>query len=659
MRIRRASLFVIVTGAVATLAGGGCPPEIAPPTVDAQIGLRRFNSQQELLDFFKSQAVQRSNTGGLFRNSFAFLFGAPMAAADAQAGAAEDTGASAAADADAYSTTNIQEAGIDESDVFKSDGTYFYVARDTSVRVVDAARLVEVGRVDVGVHVDSMYLSDSRLIVLGFDDTYRLLDGAEIMIWPPYYPRATLTVLTVDVSHPTAPAISGQVELDGALVSSRMIEQRLILVLTIAPDLPEQPTVFNIADMQLDDILPTLRVGGSEQTMVPWTGFYRPGSPDGYLTTAVITLDTTDIERVIDSVAVMADAGTIYVSQNALYLTDSDYDASDNYREMTVIHKLAFGEDGRTEVAGSARVPGRLLNQFSLGEYEGFLRVATHVTDWGFFGGGWVDDVAVAVAEAPAGSAGQAVPAQQRQASGPYNAVYVLGDGGEGGLELIGSIEDIAPGEDIRSARFLGDTGYVVTFRQIDPLFVLDLSDPAAPELVGELKIPGYSDYLHPFGELLIGVGRSATSGGQPYGMQLSLFDVSDKTDPKLIQQVELGGYGSQSDVTQTHKAFTFMPAEGLLAIPGYLMPEQYMFERDSWGPTFVGVLYYRVTAQGFTELGRVQAVTGDASGWWYDYGEWRRGAIANGTAFALSNYGIRSAPLEDFASTMRMEFSE
>jgi hypothetical protein len=288
------------------------------------------------------------------------------------------------------------------------------------------------------------------------------------------------------------------------------------------------------------------------------------------------------------------------------------------------------------------------LNQFSLDEQDGYLRVATHITN---FGGGV--SVGVGVAEPDATVSGGSA----QNINNPHNAVYVLKEQ-EGELAVVGSLEGIAPNENLYAARFLADRGFLVTFQQIDPLSVLDLSDPTYPKLVGELKVPGYSDYLHPFGEnLLIGVGRSTMqiSGGftEPGGVQLSLFDVSDLKHPTLIDQVTVGGFGSESDVSFNHKAFAFLPDRGLLVIPAVLMSEQVIPEGWGWSyqPELDGVLVYQVESSGFTELGRVSSVVYDEMGWT----QWRRGAIIDNAVYAVTPAGVRAASLDDFAAPTKL----
>ncbi len=631
---------------------GGCP---RPPGGgdEGKAALRRFSSQDELLSYFKSQARAQSNryTRGALGTLFDTLALAPAAGG---AGAAEDGAGNSSGTP--YSTTNLQEEGVDESDLFKSDGAHFYIARNRTLRIVRAAPnlgLAQVGALEFDAFIEALYLvGRDRLIALGQKYSYAGGGGPELMIWPPYHVGAATVVYSVNIADPAAPALVARNELDGCLVSSRITGSRLILVLAIAPELPANPTPRAIDALTLADILPRQRPAGAPAPLVPPENWYRPESPAGYCATAVLTLDAADITQTVGSVAIMANVGTLYASTAALYLTDPDWAVDGAFRTRTAVHKLRFNADGVAEYVASGTVPGRLLNQFSLGEFEGHLRLATHIPP--AFTGGFGGDVAVSSRDATA----QAVDSEV-----PRNAVFVLGESA-GELAILGSVDGIAPNERLYAARFLGTRGYLVTFRQIDPLFVLDLSNPAAPAVVGELKVPGYSDYLHPLGaNRLIGVGRTtitASWGGTlRNAIQLSLFDTTDPANPTLVQQLELGGYGSESDVSQTHKAFTFLPESGesgLLALPVQLWTGTAEPWLTDYMPNllFEGIVCYRVTPSGFTELGRLPAVRSSQYPYWWN--PWRRGAFIGDTVFAITPAGVAAAAVSDLSTTTSTE---
>jgi uncharacterized secreted protein with C-terminal beta-propeller domain len=202
---------------------------------------------------------------------------------------------------------------------------------------------------------------------------------------------------------------------------------------------------------------------------------------------------------------------------------------------MAGIYKFALGTD-RVPLEATGAVPGWVLNQFSMDEEDGFLRIATT---------SWRGDLA--------------------------NNVFVLGQAGDQ-LHVVGSLTDLGLGERLYAARFLGDRGFLVTFRQVDPLFTLDLSDPRNPQLVGELEVPGYSSYLHPVGEdYLIGLGRYADPAtGRVQGVQLSLFDVSDLANPARLAAYQFASdtWGSFSEAEWDHHAFSYFPEHDTLTVP-------------------------------------------------------------------------------------------
>lgn len=605
----------------------GCPLVPPPPGGSSdKAALQPFGSAQELVAYFRQQAQVRAFTGGPV---LADLAGPAPAAA-------EDSAGSANAD---FSTTNLQEAGVDESDVVKSDGTHLYVADGDELRIVRVQPLDQSGLVaslKLPTTVDSMYLRSGRLILLGLDYSPAgvvPLDGIAVPgIWPPYYLNGVTELFEVDISDPAQPALVRGVSLDGSLVTSRLLNDRLVLVLTVLPNVPGP-----LVALQVDDILPQVRTAQGARASVAWENVLRPAAPNGYAFTQVVTLDANNIDSLLASMAVMANAGAIYTSPEALYITDTEYDWSGaTSRETTDIHKLRFDALGVPQYTASGRVPGRPLNQFSLDEHDGALRIATHNSGTVIV---VADDVAPDVA----------ITAQPRD---PSNAVYVLAEAGSE-LAVQGKIEGLAPGEQIYSARFMGDRGFLVTFQQVDPLFAMDLSDPANPQIVGELKIPGYSDYLHPLGEThLIGVGRSVSTvpgGVLRDALQLSIFDVQDLANPTVVQQLEIGGFGSYSDVSYTHKAFTLLGDR--LALPARLAPQA--ASPFSFSLEFGGVLVFQVDpATGFTEIARV-ADAGQTE----FYQSWQRAALIADDALAISPAGVRVQRVDDPTQSRLVDF--
>jgi hypothetical protein len=199
-------------------------------------------------------------------------------------------------------------------------------------------------------------------------------------------------------------------------------------------------------------------------------------------------------------------------------------------------------------------------------------------------------------------------------------------------LREVGKVGGLGRGEQIYAVRFIGDAGYVVTFRQVDPLYTLDLSDPTAPRVVGELKIPGYSAYLHPVGPgLLLGVGQDASATGQTSGLQASLFDVSDPANPVRIDRESFGA-GSSSEVEYDHHAFSFFDADALAMLP----LDSYAYSAGT-SSEFHGAVGLRIDPGGADPLGRIAKISNGTS---YE-SQVRRTLELGGRVYTVASDGI------------------
>ncbi len=372
----------------------------------------------------------------------------------------------------------------------------------------------------------------------------------------------------------------------------------------------------------------------SVQPLVGWADVLHPANPDGYSLVNVTTIDTANLEAAPASTGIMAGYGVIYASTEALYVSSPNWDPYGDARSQTDIHKFSLTGDS-AQYAASGRVPGWLLNQFSLGEQDGFLRVATteghNVVTMGMPG------VVGAVFN------GQ-VPASE-------NHVVVLEQAGSE-LQAAGQIDGIAPGEQLYAARFVGNRGFLVTFRKIDPLFTVDLSDPHNPRIAGELTVPGYSEYIHMLDEnhlLTIGKDAQEEDGFAWYlGLKLSIFDVTDLANPSEVQKTTLGVRGTDSEALWNHKAFTYY--NGLLAFPVDL------YEGDATPPsygnyTFGGLMVYRVGVDsGFQEVGRIATVLQEGP-WYWGYNTWTRGVFIGQSVYAACDHDVKAADVADMTS--------
>jgi uncharacterized secreted protein with C-terminal beta-propeller domain len=343
----------------------------------------------------------------------------------------------------------------------------------------------------------------------------------------------------------------------------------------------------------------------------------------------VLTIDLDKGLPAIDSDALMTDAETVYASSQSLYVASEKWLPHDLAEQSlpessrTQIHKFDISEPDRTFYRASGDVPGYLLNQFSLSEHRGFLRVAsTNRPSW--WSGGW-----------PRGN---------------ESFVTVL-DEREGKLAQVGQVGGLGRGERIYAVRFLGDNGFVVTFRQTDPLYTIDLSSPRKPTVPGELKIRGYSAYLHPVGkDLLIGVGQDATEQGRTLGTQISLFDVSDLRHPTRLHQKTVGSWSS-SEVEYDHHAFLYSPPTNLA-----VMPVTAYGNGPNWGPEFIGAIGFRIGRSGIEEAGRIVHDPVSKSAGLYGSGV-RRALVVGRRLYTVSDRGIEVSRLDTLAELAWVPF--
>jgi len=630
----------------------------------------------------------------------------------------------------ALTTTNTQEIGVDEPDLVKAQGDHLFVLQQGAIHVVDAwppEEAHEIARVAVEGWGESLLLAGSTLIAFtsiyegGYDPVPlpgvpEPLTGEGDILPPEEPPGETfqaVRITLVDVQDPAAPVVRRTLDVEGSLVGARLVDGKVYLVAqhyaglwdatlheAIAalglPDpwalseaqrdarLPEvrarvRPVIANwIADRGHAALLPDLRVdGGERRDLLACDSVFVPEATSDLALLCVLGFDPAADEDPT-GVGVLANGWTLYASQQSLAVVqDSRWwwwgNGESPYAE-THVHLFDLN-GGAPTYAASGKVPGWTLNSFSMSEHEGHLRIAT--TDQ-TFGGWWWGPVAGGnvAPDAPVGTgvAGRALLLADDEPSAALdeplpdaNNVFVLERRG-GALEIVGEVRQIAPGEQIRAVRFLGDTGYVVTFLQTDPLFVIDLSDPLAPRITGELHVTGYSTYLHPFGDdHLIGVGREATPEGRVLGLQLQIFDVSDPADPMRIHQEVLGSgmeSWSWSEAEHDHHAFTFHEARNLLALP--ITMEDWNCPREDYCH-FSGIVVYEVSAEsGFAEIGRVShtglvtqdrckgeegaepSVVGDCDVYALPWAAWmRRSVFRDDVLYAISDHGLTASRLE------------
>ncbi len=640
-------ILSIFTGCSGTEVGNPDTGGISPAR-----DVQPIASDAELEAYLKEQYAKSINVNASGENTSPELDG----------GEANGSNDDASTPAGTYTQTNIQEAGVDESDVVKTDGHYFYVASGRSFHVVDITGAMQVVAThSVDGHVDALYLYDDKLVVLyatsqngsePWDDIAMPMAG-QLFGMPWWLPSGQrLAVAIYDISDPQNPTPLKTYEFDGYMVSSRLIGGRLHLVQQFIPALPPldywydgtpedmkktiESNQLAIDGMTLSQLIPFYRVVSDpfdsqlEMPAVSSNNFYCPVTKDGGGTiTTIVSFDLDDAALPFESIGIVADAHIVYASAQSLYIASHKYIYDAQISEETTLYKFDLtGEVVR--YMGGGVIPGWILNQFSLGEYQDVLRVATttgHVGGWQPFA---------------------------------KNNVYCL-KSEEKALKIIGRIENLAPGEQIYAARFMGERGYLVTYVKIDPLFTLDLSDPYAPQVAGELKVPGYSDYIHPYGnDYLITLGKDAILEEEDnmawyQGVQLSIFDIRDFSQPTLLQKTIIGDRGTRSEALHNHKAFTFWVDNDLLALPIDLYEHASPPDHPSTSGSkiFEGLYVYRVTPEnGFNFLGRISTDRDPVAV--APYGAWTRGIFVDQQVYAVTDDAVRSARIDQIEESIQ-----
>lgn len=675
---------------LAALASG-CADEgdapYAPESVDRAV-LVHFHSCEDVVDYAQYRALEQVGPYG-FDGDYGWGWGEGDAASGGEDGGGEpppsndggvDQGGDGGETPD-YSGTNVQEVGVDEPDIVKTDGTRILALAKGSLHYVDAQGPAPalVSSLPVLESDDEYYywygagqmlVHGDRVLLAVYRDAYGL--PAEIreslgLAAEDYMPVVQLT--EIDVSNPNEMKVVSTLYVEGAYVSARLHDHTARVVLSsslhhldfkypwdflseddivldewsggwdeIAYERAEaEAEAYNrrvVRETDLDDWIPStvmVRPGQALERgrLVDCERMMRPGSHAGLGTLSVLTIDMAQPLALGDAVGLFSEGQTVYASADNLYVatrpfwSEQDDDPLATEPELVVasyVHKFDITSDDAAHYVASGEVPGYLLSQWSMSEHEGDLRVAT--TDW--------------------------------EAGGSESYVSVLREAGQR-LGLVGQVSGLGKGEQIYAVRFIGDVGYVVTFRQVDPLYTIDLKNPEAPAMVGELKINGYSAYLHPVGEgLLLGVGQDGTDDGQLLGTQVSLFDVSDPANPALLSKESLGQWGS-SEVEWDHHAFLYWAPEQLAVIPV-----------QSWGwneetgeeTNFTGAVAYRIDPEeGVQLVGTIehdQAVM-DEGGWWFGTMV-RRSLVIGDQLYTLSEEGLQRNALADLVSNAWVE---
>jgi hypothetical protein len=580
----------------------------------------------------------------------------PAAVAD------ESASSPGAGSAEAFSGTNTQEAGVDEPDFAKSDGKRLFVVVGAALWAFDVTgdKPNLIAKLDLEGNAGAqLLLRGDRLLVLGvrsISAATAAVDGSEgvaqraqtvapttpsvapavpapapiVTDAPRFAPiEQKVRLQEIDVRDTKAMAIVREMTVPGSLVSARLTGGTIRMVFNSPATVPEPdasaPSKGSAAranakrkkraKLGLSNFVPrtVLRSRRTDRTfrrnLVPCGKVRHPATFSGLDLLTVLTIDFDRGLFNVDRDAVMASAQTVYASQDSLYVASMPAleieSASDVPKRMrTQIHRFDASEAGETSYSSSGSVTGFVLNSYAMSEHDGHLRVATTETPL------WLPGAPQVESE---------------------SAVTVLRSSGKT-LAQVGRIGGLGKGERIYATRFIGDVGYLVTFRQTDPLYTLDLKDPASPKVVGELKINGYSAYLHPIGDdLLLGVGQDATDTGRRLGAQVSLFDVSNPAAPVRTSQLALTELGGSSAAEFDPHAFLWWAPTNtaILPVSGY-DPATYRSRNAAVGLT-------ATRAAGLAKVGEI------THGPEWDHPPVERSLVVGDRVFSVSDLGVSS----------------
>lgn len=637
-----AAAFVLVAGTAlgVALGRGAKSADVVPMTAsmyqsaEASAGFTAFSDYDALYAALEAQenrdrGLATGTTDGIVAKSEEGMMESATDTSNSANGPVETAasdpmaGATAASDTEDYSTTNTQVAGVDEADIVKTDGDYiYYIANATlyiakaggaNTKLVSSTALVSDADKDqiLLAYGAEMYLSGNRLLLLMQSYSTGLFSSTDAA----YGSDESRTVAMVyDVQNRSHPVLLGSLGQSGYYVSSRMIGDIVYIV--------SSRYVYNIDPRYPITFCPATYTGTADAEVFAPGSISVCGTADSSMYSVVTSIDIQDGTKHLDSRALLGGSDTVYCTGDHLYVLTgvSSYETSDIAPDANGKNVQVTASTSSTKIAlytlnngsivetAAGTVRGTVLNQFSLDEYAGALRIVTTVNEW----------------EERVYTDGIDTYEWDKTR---FNALYTL----DLTLSPLGQIENIAKDEWVESVRFDGDIGYFVTFRQTDPLFTVDLSDPASPKLLGALKIPGFSEYLHGYGDdLLLGIGYQADEeSGWREGVKLSMFDTSDKSNVTEAATVTLTA--DYTAVGSNHKAILVDVGKNLIGFPtedgyavyaytdGAFVEKAFIRTGENWGDDlrglYIGDCFYILSSQSilvfdmtaFTELAKVK----------------------------------------------------
>ncbi|MCK9631654.1 MAG: beta-propeller domain-containing protein [Methanoregula sp.] len=681
--------LAVATLVIAAIIAAGCTGSTTSPAAGE---IKKFSSADEIREYIEENTKLAAEADGDYYATGAVMardvaVGVPQSAVAESAKGLTASAPSAGTGATDYSQTNVQVAGVDEPDVVKNDGRYIYVISGDTLTIVDAypaSTATIISKTTIDDTPKEIFVSGNRLVLFttgtsAISENDSPVSARQVKSLRSYIPYNPVTrAVFYDITDRKNPKVTKDYEIDGDYTDARLIGSNLYLV--------TREKVSTYRDEEI--IVPCVRE--SAKCIITPDVYYFDNPERSYAFTTITSFDTPSANEKDAKTYLVGSGNIMYVSQDAMYISYQKYhsiyrrggvepaiaiddrevssagsssgsvssvlwedfnamsesEKQEVITEMkaqevekitkkeidqstTAIHKIAI-DNGAINYVARGDVPGYLKNQFAMDEYHDNLRVATTSSVY------------------------------TTRGSFEYNNVFVL----DSGMKTIGSLTHIAEQEQIYSTRFIGDRLYMVTFKRVDPFFVIDLSTPTSPKILGKLKIPGYSDYLHPYDSThIIGLGKETRTndwgGVSTQGIKLALFDVSDVENPKQVGKVEIGDAGSDSAALSDHKAFLFDKAKNLLVIPARVVRQDAARSEKLIGDQpqiWYGAYVFGVDpSAGFVLRGTVEHGTGGSSHYWYgsSRNEVKRSLYIGDTLYTLSTAKILANPIDQINTTV------
>lgn len=442
-----------------------------------------------------------------------------------------------------YSKTNVQVSGVDEADIVKTDGKYIYSLSNNYLYITEVNNGVinsssKIKSRDENKNFNSyyqeMYIKDNKLIVIKNTNSYRTYDlttDSNLML---PIGSAETSVVIFDITDKTKPIKINELSQSGYYSSSRLVDDYLYII--------TNQHVYDIKEDNIKSYVPILR--GEKEITVPIEDILIAPKPSSNSYVTITGIDINDSKKHMSSKSILGSSSNIYADLNNIYIASIE---DPYYTNSAKTNIMKFSMDkGILNLDATGEVRGTILNQFSMDEYNDYFRIVTTFQEYNRFK---IDSIF----------------APDEDVNITKNNLYILDEN----LKQVGSIEGLAKGERVYSVRFDGDIGYFVTFKQVDPLFVVDLSNPKDPIIKTELKIPGFSEYLHVYNDkYLFGLGKDADEKGRVQSMKISMFDITNKNNVIEKYKTKIGDSSSWSEASYNHKAIIISKEKDIIAFP-------------------------------------------------------------------------------------------